>query len=152
MLGISSFQLHHSKISFEVAPLLIGRGWQGRRKHLKVGERHFKDTFFLTRKEAFPKHKKPLPCLLQNLRGHVPPVPPRFLRLCVIHFSRDPRVQSSLWKVPVACAQPGCSRAAHTRRLKFLARFDAFGEVSLDPIDHQQRAMEKKQKTRFITF
>ena len=42
--------------------------------------------FFLKKKEAFPKSKKTLLCLLQNFGGHMPTVPPRFLRLCLIHF------------------------------------------------------------------
>ena len=55
---------------------------QGRRKHFKLGgARHFKGTFFITLKGHFLKIKRALLCLFQNLGGHVPPVPPRFLRL-----------------------------------------------------------------------
>ena len=36
--------------------------------------------------------------------------------------------------------------------VKFPHEVEAFGEVSLDPIDHQQKPMTWKEKTRFLTF
>ena len=40
-----------------------------------MGGRHFKGTFYEA-KGAIPEHKRALLCLLQNLGGHMPPVPP----------------------------------------------------------------------------
>ena len=40
-----------------------------------LGARHFKGTFYQA-KGAIPKNKRLLLCLLRNLGGHVPPVPP----------------------------------------------------------------------------
>ena len=70
--------------------------------------------------------------LLQNVGSHVPPVPPRFQHLSVRRFFWDLSVQSWL--------------------SRFLTKVEAFGEVSLDPIDHQQKPMTWKEKTRFLTF
>ena len=57
----------------------------------------------------------------------MPPVPPRLQRLSVRHFSGI-----CVFKVP--------------------HEVEAFGEVSLDPIDHQQKPMTWKEKTRFLAF
>ena len=56
---------------------------QGRRKHLKPGGgRTLRGHLFLKKEGAFSKIETALLCLLQNLGGPVPPVPPRFQRLC----------------------------------------------------------------------
>ena len=41
-----------------------------------LGARHFEGTFSLRKKGHFLEIKRALLCLLQNLGGHVPPVPP----------------------------------------------------------------------------
>ena len=63
-------------VGYSLFPL--GFPTQGRRKHLKLGgARNFEGTFFFLRKRGhFQKIKRALLCLLQNLGGHVPPVPP----------------------------------------------------------------------------
>ena len=48
---------------------------QGRRKYLKRGSTTIQEHLFLKQKGQFLKIKRALLCLLQNLGGHVPPVP-----------------------------------------------------------------------------
>ena len=51
--------------------------WQGRRKHLKLGGHNTsRARFSLRRRGHVLKMKRALLCLLKNLGGHVPPVPP----------------------------------------------------------------------------
>ena len=50
---------------------------QGRRKHLKLGgARHFEGTSSLRKRGHFLKTERALLCLLQNLGGYVPLMPP----------------------------------------------------------------------------
>ena len=61
---------------------------QRRRKHLKLGRaRRFEGTFSLRKKGHFLKIKRALLCLLQNLGGHVPPVPPVPTSMCKSIFT-----------------------------------------------------------------
>ena len=53
---------------------------QGRRKHLKLGARCFKSISFLKLKNI-PEKKQGTYLFIAESWGHMPPVPPRFLRL-----------------------------------------------------------------------
>ena len=65
-----------------------------------LGGTSLRGHFFLKKKGAFLRMKRPLLFLLQNLGGHVPPVPPRFLRLCV-YFGDVPSGRVSIFQILV---------------------------------------------------
>ena len=54
-----------------------------------LGGTTLRGHFFLKKKGAFLKIKRALLCLLENLGGHVPPVPPGSYVYAVDHSNRE---------------------------------------------------------------
>ena len=66
-----------------------------------LGARHFEGTSFLKKKGAFLKIKRALLCLLQNLGGHVPPVPTFMTR--IYSCSKNPQNKNHLFQNCLFC-------------------------------------------------